>query len=666
MSGAILGRHALTLTACALGLGMSGIGLAEDTTPDPFSFPDVVFASPNAYVVSAPVTITGIDVPVRAAVSPGHRHSHAAYLSIGCTGTFYPVGTIENGQTICLRAYSGSWNFDAWFPEVSVGASVGRLRVVTGTDDVTPDPFAAAPRTHVPPASWVEFDPVTVTGLSSRARVTIRKNVLSGPDEEVSIGCTGSYSSGDQVIHDGQTLCVRHVSATVPDTVRNTVLQVGDFLTAFSSSTGAGFDATPDPFVVAPRIGVRRSGIASRTVVVSGLAGTAPIAVANGWLDWSQPPFVRHESPSFTVTQSTPAAFDGANVTTISVGGVSATFSATTIKRRLYTDGSLRDFDGDGFEDLVWRNTSTGDTALWRLDSGFYLQGAPALSGRPEWSVTHVADFDGDHRSDLVWRNATTGETAIWLMDGLGMRAGAIVVAQPDWTVTHVGDFDADGRSDLVWLNARTGATVVWLVSGLGFHDSATLLMHPDWRVQSVADLDGDGRSDLIWRNPSTGQTAAWLMNGKAMASGAILVSHPAWRVVANADLDGDGSDDLVWHNAATGQTAIWLMDGTAMREGAIVPARATQQVVMAADRNADGKSDLLVRDTATGLHDLWIMDGLVRTETVPLPANVVRLTDFDGDGEADRLERLGDGQYVVCCFAFGSAPLSAPGWTLQ
>jgi hypothetical protein len=102
------------------------------------------------------------------------------------------------------------------------------------------------------------------------------------------------------------------------------------------------------------------------------------------------------------------------------------------------------------------------------------------------------------------------------------------------------------------------------------------------------------------------------------------------------------------------------------MREGAIVPARATQQVVMAADRNADGKSDLLVRDTATGLHDLWIMDGLVRTETVPLPANVVRLTDFDGDGEADRLERLGDGQYAVCCFDFGSAPLSAPGWTLQ
>ena len=41
----------------------------------------------------------------------------------------------------------------------------------------------------------------------------------------------------------------------------------------------------------------------------------------------------------------------------------------------------------------------------------------------PQWKSTAVGDFDGDGKSDLVWRNATTGETALWLMNGIATAA---------------------------------------------------------------------------------------------------------------------------------------------------------------------------------------------------------------------------------------------------
>jgi hypothetical protein len=34
------------------------------------------------------------------------------------------------------------------------------------------------------------------------------------------------------------------------------------------------------------------------------------------------------------------------------------------------------------------------------------------------WRRTLPGDFNGDGKADLVWRNTATGQHAIWLMDG--------------------------------------------------------------------------------------------------------------------------------------------------------------------------------------------------------------------------------------------------------
>ncbi|NJL09937.1 MAG: hypothetical protein HC908_06420, partial [Calothrix sp. SM1_7_51] len=36
-----------------------------------------------------------------------------------------------------------------------------------------------------------------------------------------------------------------------------------------------------------------------------------------------------------------------------------------------------------------------------------------------DWKMITAADFNGDGKDDILWRNSRTGENAVWFMDGL-------------------------------------------------------------------------------------------------------------------------------------------------------------------------------------------------------------------------------------------------------
>lgn len=456
--------------------------------------------------------------------------------------------------------------------------------------------------------------------------------------------------------------------------------------TVFASTHGSTLDTTPDPFAFTSFtwppsgwIGVRRGRTMSACADIVGLQGPSFVTATGGralGLD-GYPAFYTGVG-TLCVDHVAATTFGTSTTTMLDVGGVRSTFTSRTIERAALSGGSTADFGGDGQHDLLWRNPVTGDTVLWTMSStilGSWSRWTALVVGRPEWSVALVGDFEGDTVSDLLWRNATTGETAIWLMADGAMRQSAVVVADPAWTATHVGDFDGDGTSDIVWSNATTGETSLWLMNGLVFRSGGTLLFHPDWRVQRVADLDGDGKSDLVWRNALTGETAAWMMDGLTRTSGQVLLARPDWSVSAAGDFDDDGASDLVWHNPALGLTAIWLMQGTTMKSGAIVPTGALAPVGVA-DLDADGKADLLVPD-AGGTTIRYLMNGLaVRSATVVLgPGEMVRKTlDLFGDGWSGFIHQSTTAQpcgnrfqfHDIYAAALAITLLCAPDWQVQ
>jgi FG-GAP-like repeat/FG-GAP repeat len=147
----------------------------------------------------------------------------------------------------------------------------------------------------------------------------------------------------------------------------------------------------------------------------------------------------------------------------------------------------VADFDGDGRSDILWRNATTGDTAIWLMNGVTSKPNGTAIimSGATGWRVDLARDLDGDQKADLVWRNINTGETAIWLMNGLAPKPNgtAIIFSDPNWTVTHVRDFNGDGKGDLLWRNSVTGATAIWLMNGLTTTNAAVIQSSADWVV---------------------------------------------------------------------------------------------------------------------------------------------------------------------------------------
>lgn len=131
------------------------------------------------------------------------------------------------------------------------------------------------------------------------------------------------------------------------------------------------------------------------------------------------------------------------------------------------------DFNGDWISDILWFRVSDGQVAIWQMSrTGSFVAWFPAAVGAGSpWEIRRIGDFDGDGRDDIFWRNTADGTNAVWYMTGGNQIANAqFFVGTPlaDWSDDATGDFDGDGRDDLMWTGISTGTTLRWLMQGRG------------------------------------------------------------------------------------------------------------------------------------------------------------------------------------------------------
>lgn len=237
------------------------------------------------------------------------------------------------------------------------------------------------------------------------------------------------------------------------------------------------------------------------------------------------------------------------------------------------------DFNGDGRSDILWRNSLTGQFGDWLATQGgaFAFNSAAGLTTvAAAWTIVTTGDFNGDGRDDILWRNTTTGQFGDWLASSSGNgsfsfnAAAGLTTVGLDWHIAAVGDFNGDAREDILWRN-DSGQFGTWLANssgGFAYNVAAGLVaVGNDWTIAGTGDFNGDGRSDILWRNSNTGEFGDWLAqaNGSFAYNAAVGLTAVGldWHIVGIADYNRDGRDDILWRND-NGQLGDWLANADA------------------------------------------------------------------------------------------------------
>ncbi len=254
-----------------------------------------------------------------------------ASLTVGPGGTLSTTfGEYRSGRgdgDLCTSKIR--WTGD----RISCGTlTVGPLQI-TGTAtpvDTEPDPFTFNAVTNVALSTLVTSNVITILGIAAPARTTVAGG-------QYSVGCTGTFSSAASNVPDGSVVCVRHSSAATPATNTVTTLNVGGITGTFTSTTVPA-DTTPEPFTLADQTDVPVSTlISSAPVVVTGINGAAAVSVTGGEYSVGCNGTFTAAAGSVNPGQSlcvrhTSAALSLASIsTTLTVGGVSDTFTSTTV-----------------------------------------------------------------------------------------------------------------------------------------------------------------------------------------------------------------------------------------------------------------------------------------------------------------------------------------------
>src|SRR5208282_5961916 len=134
----------------------------------------------------------------------------------------------------------------------------------------------------------------------------------------------------------------------------------------------------------------------------------------------------------------------------VCVGGIGAAW--VFVKA---TPTNTHDFNDDGMSDIAWRDTS-GDVAIWEMNGTSILNPTTSYVGTVSpgtWSIVGQRDFNGDGYADLLWHD-TSGDVAIWEMNGttiLNPTATYVATVSTAWSIVGTGDFNGTGMGDILW-----------------------------------------------------------------------------------------------------------------------------------------------------------------------------------------------------------------------
>ena len=268
--------------------------------------------------------------------------------------------------------------------------------------DRTPNPFSFTDQTGVALSTLIISNTITVTGINAGTSISISGGQYSRNN--------GTFTTSQGTAYNGDSIRVRHTSATVNNTTTNTVLTIGGVKDTFSSTTLANAaDTTPNPFSFTDQTGIAlNTTVTSNTITVAGINASSAISISGGLYSINGGGYVASASTvnngnSVTIRLISSPNYSTSSNAVLTIGGVSDTFSVTTLANS--TGGFLLP-PASGGNPAFTSEHFAGSANCTMCHNGLRDQSGLDVSIETDWSSTMMANST----RDPFWRAKVRAE----------------------------------------------------------------------------------------------------------------------------------------------------------------------------------------------------------------------------------------------------------------
>ena len=217
-------QHSMTFT-------YNQAGIAVDTTPDQFTFSDVVDRTLNT-LTYANDQITGINTATNATYS---GDANGSFSVTGINGTYnQSAKSVSNGTQIHVKILSANTNSTTRNATITVGGVSDTFSVTTeAAADTTPDQFSFTDVTNAS-STTAYTDTITLAGMNASATASMSSTAVISSFKVNS----GSFSTASKTVNSGDTITAQVRSAAGSFQTQSITITVGGVSDTFAVTTG--------------------------------------------------------------------------------------------------------------------------------------------------------------------------------------------------------------------------------------------------------------------------------------------------------------------------------------------------------------------------------------------------------------------------------------------
>ena len=327
------GVSGLDLITSDVGSDAISILLNKGNEFGPSSFYDQVDVELDEWISSNVVVVENVNQLTQVSIDGGeYRVNNEPFTSA--------VGTVNNGDALVVRVKSSLDYYTTVEGHLYVGNIVDTFSTITIRDTV-PEPFSFVDEVDSPLNTEINSNTITISGLGEGVGVPLSITgdcdfLVRSSSSSASYLYPCEYLNGAEVfVRNGSTVIIRQISSVEYSTAINIVLTIGGVSDTFSVTTLT--ESVPDDFSFTDQIGVALNTLtASNALTLRGLRAPVMISVSGGEYRINGGAYTDltgtvNNSDTVNVRQISSAEYNTTTNTVLTIGGVSDTFSVTTL-----------------------------------------------------------------------------------------------------------------------------------------------------------------------------------------------------------------------------------------------------------------------------------------------------------------------------------------------